>query len=198
MNFFPVAREPSKHTETYVAEILKTKEKKFVRDKLSYDNNQAYAWTQTKTSKRRNTKMRTPRDVYPEPSYSDTSSASSFSSQAPEGPKDFVFPKRTNGNLNAPTGSGKRHQNTNRTPVHTRATTAKINNSSHASGHRDIPSSTHSTNPSSLTPAPSTTNTNDLTYQSDFHPAPIFTQPVHDSKKVTTTEGFQKQAKSSR
>lgn len=30
--------------ETFVSEILKTKEKKFKHDKLAYDNNTAYNW----------------------------------------------------------------------------------------------------------------------------------------------------------
>lgn len=183
------------HIETYVADILKTKEKKFLRDKVSYDNNQAYAWTQNKTNKRRNTKMRTPRDVPSESNDSDTSSASSLSSQAQEGSKDFGSSKRTNGSGNAPIGSSKRHQNINRTPIHTRAITAKINNPSHALGHRDTLSNTHLSTPSPQTMAPSNTNTNESTSQSDFRPAPIFTQPVHESKKITALEGLQKQAK---
>lgn len=48
--------------EIYVAEILKTKEKKFMRDKLSYDNSQAYNCAPTK-NRRCNIKMRTSRDL---------------------------------------------------------------------------------------------------------------------------------------
>lgn len=183
---FPVREGTLKtHLETYVVEILKTKEKKFIRDKLSYDNNQAYSWASTKTNKRRNLKMWASKETHSEPNGSDTSSASSLSSQALDrtaGHKESGFSKRTNGNANKPTGLTKHHQNTNRAPIHTRATAAKIN-TSHAPGHRDTISNTNVTNLLLQTPTSQVSNVNDIITQSDFRPAPIFTQLVHDRKR---------------
>lgn len=62
--------------ETYVAEILKTKEKKFVRDKLSYGNNVAYNWAQTK-NRTRNNKMRNTKESTNELNDSVSSASSS-------------------------------------------------------------------------------------------------------------------------
>lgn len=64
--------------EIYIAEILKTKEKKLIRDKLSYHNNQVYNWAQTKNRRRNNT-MRNPKESTNEPNDSDSSvSSASF------------------------------------------------------------------------------------------------------------------------
>lgn len=115
--------------ETYVSEILKTKEKKFMRDKLSYANAQAYNWAPTK-NKRRNIQMHAFKKAQSEPNDSDTSSASSLSSQAPDrtvNQKKSEFNKRTDGNPNAPPGVSKRFPSTSRAPINTRATTANAN-----------------------------------------------------------------------
>lgn len=114
--------------ELYVAEILKTKEKKIMRDKLSYDNSQAYNWALLK-NRRRNTKMRTPKEQSSELIDSDTSSLSSVSSSqafdhTTTTKKQQAF-KHTNGNVSTQLGSSKRFPNINWAPINTRAAAAK-------------------------------------------------------------------------
>lgn len=94
----------------YVAEILKTKEKKIIRDKLSYDNNQAYNWAQTK-NRRCNNKTRNSKESTIEPNHSDSSASFTSSSQAPDHTritKTQVSFKPKNGKDTAQSGIVKR------------------------------------------------------------------------------------------
>lgn len=75
--------ELKSNLQVYVTEILKTKEKKYIRDKLAYDNKQAYNWSQNSYKrKKRNNQTRQSRQVNGEPSDSDSSVSSVSSLQA--------------------------------------------------------------------------------------------------------------------
>lgn len=178
--------------ENYVSGLLKTKEKKYMRDKLAYDNDQAYNWIQQK-SRKRNNKKPIYKETYSEPNDSDTSSASSLSSQVTERSvnpqKKADTSKHMDGNANALSNSLKRTPNTGRPPMSTRATTAKTNIINSAPNHRELVTNSGLTNSPFVQSSSSQVSTsNDTLTQSDFRPAPIFTQPVHDPKKNMSTE----------
>lgn len=82
--------------ENYDSNILKTKEKKFIRDKLFYDNSQAYNWgSATKTWRRyQNNKKRNANESSNGQNGSDSRASSVSSMQAPDHPpitKTHVF-----------------------------------------------------------------------------------------------------------
>lgn len=167
--------------EIYVAEILKTKEKKFVRDKLSYDNKQAYNWAQTNNKgRRRINQTRPPRQLTSEPNDSDSSVSSISSSQA----QDFTRITKIQGSMNpkhfkeiALTGTVRRTPST-KAPMVTRAGAARTS-STNAPGQPESIANTCLTN---IVPTPvsntQVNNANPIPSQSDFRPAPIFSQPV--------------------
>ncbi|XP_073491307.1 uncharacterized protein [Aquarana catesbeiana] len=117
--------------EGYVTEILKTKERKFVRDKLAYDNKQAYHWDQKNNkAKRRNNQTRNPKQPISEPNDSDSSVSpvSSFQAQDMRSTRTQEAAKYTK--ENASTGTVRRTPST-KAPMVTRASMAK-NSSAHA------------------------------------------------------------------
>lgn len=121
--------ELKSNLELYVTEILKTKEKKYIRDKLAYDNKQAYNWSQNNYKrKKRNNQTRQFKQANSEPSDSDSSVSSVSSLQA----QDFTRFTRTQDSSNskhvkenALTGSVRRTPNP-KTPMVTRAGANKI------------------------------------------------------------------------
>lgn len=133
--------------------------------------------------KKRNNQMRNPKQPSSEPNDSDSSISSASSSQVHD-MRSTRTQKVTKYNKdNGTTGTIRRTPST-KAPMITRASMAK-NSATHALGHSDVHLSTSLTN-TSLTPSliSQVSNVNPVPSQSDFCPAPIFSQPVMDSRKV--------------
>lgn len=174
--------------EGYVTEILKTKEKKFVRDKLAYDNKQAYHWGQKNNkAKRRNNQTQNPKQPTSKPNDSDSSVSSVSSSQAQDTRSTRTQEAVKCTKENVTMGTVRRTRST-KAPMATRASTAK-NSSAHAPGHSDVNTSTSLTNTSLIvSPNAQVSNINPVPSQSDFRPAPIFSQPVMDPKQIVSLD----------
>lgn len=177
--------------ESYVTEVLKTKEKKYIRDKLAYDNKQAYNWSPNNyRRKKRNNQKRQTKQANSEPSDSDSSVSSVSSLQAQE----FTRLTRTQDSLNskhskenAPTGTVRRTPNL-KTPMVTRAGANKSSLTGAPTHFEPL------SNICTTTCAPTTgfctsvSNCNTFPMQQDFRPAPIFTQTVSDPKRTMSSD----------
>lgn len=124
---------------------------------------------------------------------SDTSSLSSVSfSQAPAHPmvsKKQQLHKRTIGNVNAQLEKSKCFPSTNRTPINTRAAAAEIAATANAPGQPEVTLHMGTTHSAMSQASPNRTGgPSETTTESVFGTAPIFTQPVHDLKKMGSVD----------
>lgn len=141
--------------ENYVSALLKNKEQKFIRDKLSYDNSQAYNWGSSfKDRKRMGNKN--PKKTYrqSEAPTDATESDSSLSSTSVTSMQDQTAPIKTHGFFQPKPGRGNNRAQRQQTrgQINTRAAVVAKNSLAESSGSIGATSGSANLNPPKISP----------------------------------------------